>query len=98
MTEIACTLTPAAMRDRSAFIDSLVADALLTQDRIEDGVRGRFHDTPEVERRVRELVDAESSCCGFLSLEVSRHDGELWLEITGAPEAQPVIAQFFTAA
>jgi hypothetical protein len=100
MTEmpIACTLTPDAMRDRLAFIDSLVADALLGQVEIDGGVRSRFRDTPEVERHVRELVEAESSCCGFLSFEVSRRGGELWLEITGAPEARPAIDQFFAAA
>jgi hypothetical protein len=100
MTEIpiACTLTPDQMRDRVAFIDALVADALLGRDEIEGGVRSRFHETPEVEQRLRELVAAESSCCGFLSLELSRRDGELWLDITGAPEARPAIDRFFAAA
>jgi hypothetical protein len=95
---IACTLDPRRLRDRLAFIDSLAADALIGQDEIPGGVRSRFRDKPDVEARVRELVAAESSCCGFLSFEVSRRDGELWLEMTGTPEARPVIDRFFAAA
>jgi hypothetical protein len=97
-TPIVCTLNPAQLRDRVAVIDSLASDALLGQDEIAGGVRSRLRDTPDVEARVRELVAAESSCCGFLSFGLSRRDGELWLEITGAPEARPVIDQFFAAA
>jgi hypothetical protein len=96
-TTIACTLNPAQLRDRVAVIDSLASDALLGQENIAGGVRSRFRDTPDVEDRVRELVAAESSCCGFLSFDVGRRDGELRLEITGAPEARPVIDQFFAA-
>jgi hypothetical protein len=95
---IACTLSPNQMRDRMAFIDKLVSDALLDQHEIEGGVRSRFRDGPEVERRIRELVAAETSCCAFLSFAVGREDGEVWLDITGAPEAKPAIEQFFAAA
>jgi hypothetical protein len=95
---IACTLSPNQMRDRMTFIDELVADALLDQHEIEGGVRSHFRDAPDVERRIRELVTAESSCCAFLSFAVGRNDGELWLDITGAPEAKPAIEQFFAAA
>jgi hypothetical protein len=95
---IACTLSPNQMRDRMTFIDELVADALLDQHEIEGGVRSRFRDAPDVERRIRELVAAESNCCAFLSFAVGRDDGELWLDITGAPEAKPAIEQFFAAA
>ena len=95
---IACTLDPAEMRDRVTSIDALLSDALLDQREIPSGLRTTFRDTPEVERRVRELVAAESRCCAFLSFAVGREDGALWLDITGAPEARPVIDQFFAAA
>jgi len=94
-TPIACTLSPDQLRDRVAFIDALVADALLGRLEIEGGMRSRFRDRPDVERRVRELVDAERRCCAFLTFALRREEGELWLDITGAPEAQPVIEQFF---
>jgi hypothetical protein len=95
---IACTLDAAEMRGRAAFIDSLVEDAVLDRRPIDGGLRTRFRAAPDVERRVHELVEAESRCCAFLSFAVG-HDGDsLWLDITGAPEARPVIDQFFAAA
>jgi hypothetical protein len=95
---IACTLDPAEMRDRVTSIDALRSDALLDQREIAGGLRTTFRDTPDVERRVRELVAAESRCCAFLSFAVGRDDDALWLDITGAPDARPVIDQFFAAA
>jgi hypothetical protein len=95
---IACSLSPDQMRDRLAIIDALVSDALLEQQQIEGGVRTRFRDAPGVARRIRELVAAEASCCAFLSFDVGRDDGALWVDITGAPEAGPAIEQFFAAA
>jgi hypothetical protein len=50
---IACTLKPAEMRDRVTSIDALLIDALLDQREIAGGLRTTFHDTPDVERRVR---------------------------------------------
>jgi hypothetical protein len=97
-TPIACTLNQDQLRDRLTFIENLASDALIGQTEIAGGVRSRFRDAPDVEARVRELADAESRCCGFLSFAVSRRDGELWLDITGAPEARPVIDEFFAAA
>ena len=100
MTEMpmACTLSPDRMRDRAALIDGLARDALIGREEIAGGVRSRLRDAPGVERRVRELVAAEAECCGFLSFELGRHNGELWLDVTGAPEARPVIDEFFAAA
>jgi hypothetical protein len=97
-TPIACTLNPAEMRDRVTSIDALLRDALLHQREIAGGLRTSFRDTPDVERRVRELIAAESRCCAFLSFAVGRVHDALWVDITGAPEARPVIDQFFAAA
>jgi hypothetical protein len=97
-TPIACTLDAAEMRDRVASIDTLLDDALLDQREIDGGLRARFRDAPDIERRIHELIAAESRCCAFLSFAVGREPDALWLEITGAPEARPVIEQFFVAA
>ena len=48
-----------------------------------------------MERRLRELIAAESSCCSFLSFSLERVDGELVLDVTGPPDARPVIDLFF---
>ena len=92
---IACTLTPDDMTDRQALIDALAADALIDRTTAETGLRVRLRDTPEIERRTRELIAAESRCCGFLEFTLRRDGGELVLEIAGPDDARPVIEMFF---
>jgi hypothetical protein len=93
---IACTLPAGEMPARLALVDTLAADALLDRQPIPGGVRSRFRAAPEVERRVHELVALESRCCAFLRFEVARDDESIVLDITGAPDAQPVIEHFFS--
>ena len=97
MTEIpiACTLTPDGMTARLALIDALAADGLLDRTPTDAGLRVRLRDTPDVERRTRELVAAESRCCAFLDFQLEREDGALVLEIAGPADARPVIEMFF---
>lgn len=97
MTElpIACTLGAAQQRDRMRVIDALVSDALIDQQPIDGGVRSTFHAYAGVEERLRQLIAAESRCCAFLSFDLNRIDGALALDITGAPEARPVIDELF---
>jgi hypothetical protein len=97
MTQIplACALPADELRGRATFLESLARDALIAQEAIPAGVRSRFRDSPDVERRLRELVALESACCAFLSLEVGRRNAELWLDVTGAPEARPIIDELF---
>jgi hypothetical protein len=83
------------MRDRRASIDALFSNALVDRREIDGGIRVRFRDTPSIEQRVRELAEAEARCCAFLSFAIGRDGDALWLEITAAPEARPVIEQFF---
>ena len=94
----ACTLAPGQRRDRVAFIEALVRDALLELDDIPRGVRARFRRSPDVEDRVRLLAAAEARCCGFLSFAVGREEGAVSLSITGPPEVRPAIEAFFAAA
>jgi hypothetical protein len=92
---IACTLTAEGMTSRVALIDELAADALIDRTATGTGLRVRLRDTPEIERRTRELVAAESRCCAFLDFTLSRDEGELVLDITGPEDARPVIDLFF---
>ena len=97
MTEIpiACTLAPDGMTARLALIDALAADGLLDRTPTDTGLRVRLRDTPDVERRIRELVAAESKCCAFLDFELAREGGDLILDIAGPANARPVIDMFF---
>jgi hypothetical protein len=92
---IACTLSPDGMTARLALIDVLAADGLLDRTPTESGIRVRLRDTPDIERRTRELVAAESACCAFLDFELDRENGDLVLDISGPKAARPVIDMFF---
>ena len=92
---IACTLTPDGMTARLALIEALSADGLLDRCPTATGLRIRLRDTPEIERRTRELVAAESRCCAFLDFELGRDGGELVLDISGPEDARPVIEMLF---
>jgi hypothetical protein len=92
---IACTLTPDGMTARRALIDALAADGLLDRTPTAGGLRVRLRDTPEIERRTRELVAAESQCCAFLDFTLGRDEGDLFLDIAGPEDARPVIDMFF---
>jgi hypothetical protein len=95
---IACTLTADDMTARVALIDALTADGLLERTTTDAGLRVRLRDTPEIERRTRELVAAESKCCAFLDFDLGRKDGDLVLDISGPEDARPVIDMFFAPA
>jgi hypothetical protein len=92
---IACTLTPDRMTARLALIDALSAEGLIGRTPTDAGLCVRLRDTPEIERRTRELVAAESECCAFLEFELRHDDGDLVLEISGPEDARPVIELFF---
>ena len=92
---IACTLTPDGMTARLALIDALAADGLLDRTPTDAGLRVRLRDTPDIERRIRELLAAESACCAFLDFDLRHDDGDLVLEIAGPSDAKPLIELFF---
>ncbi|MGI8781231.1 MAG: hypothetical protein ACR2L8_13900 [Solirubrobacteraceae bacterium] len=92
---IACTLTPDGMTARIALVDAVTADGLLDRTATAAGMRVRLRDTPDIERRIRELIAAESACCAFLDFELGRERGDLVLEIRGPADARPVIDRFF---
>jgi hypothetical protein len=83
------------MTARLALIDALAADGLIDRTPTDAGLRVRLRDTPQIERRTRELVAAESRCCAFLDFTLAREDGALVLDIAGPDDARPVIDLFF---
>ena len=95
---IACTLTSDGMTARLALIDALAADGLIDRTRTDAGLRVRLRDTPQIEQRTRELIEAESRCCAFLDFTLVRDGGELVLDITGPQDARSVIEMFLAPA
>jgi hypothetical protein len=96
-TPIACTLTPDGMTARQALIDALATDGMLDRTATDAGLQVRLRDTPDIERRTRELVAAEARCCAFLAFDLRHEDSALVLDISGPPEARPVIDLFFAS-
>jgi hypothetical protein len=93
---IACTLTPAEYRTRTAELASLAERALRSRERTERGERLTFHRSDAVERELDAAIAAEASCCSFLAMTLERREDRLVLDVAGPPEARPVIAELFT--
>jgi hypothetical protein len=96
---IACTLTEAEMRERRRTILDSVRGAVLKVTPLSLGYAYRFEPTSEVLAQLSRLVDLERQCCPFLTFRIVVEGGNqaICLEVTGAPEAKGVIADFFSA-
>jgi hypothetical protein len=94
-TPIACTLSARDMSARAALIEALAEDGLLDRAASAHGLRVRLRDTPDIERRIWELIAAESRCCAFVEFRLGREDGDLVLDITGPADARAVIEMFW---
>jgi hypothetical protein len=64
---------------------------------IPEGYACRFPARSEVLSQLGRLVDLERQCCRFLTFKIIVEAGEqpIRLEITGAPEAMPMIEDLF---
>jgi hypothetical protein len=92
---IACTLTPSEYRDRTGDLSALARRALIAREPLEQGERLTFIDEPGVEEDLAAAVDAEASCCSFLTMRLERRDTGLVLDVTGPAAARPIIAELF---
>ena len=94
---IACTLTEAEMRERRRTILDAFRVAVLDVTPLPLGYAYRFEPTSEVLTQLVRLVDLERQCCPFLTFKIIIESGNqpIRLEITGPPEAEPIIADFF---
>lgn len=50
-----------------------------------------FRNSADIDRRLREIVQAEAACCAFLDLRLDSVDGSLRLSILGPADAEPVV-------
>jgi hypothetical protein len=91
---IACTLTPGAYLDRTGEL-AVLASRLRSRAQTADGERLVFIDSPDTERELRAVIAAESRCCAFLRMELTRTADGLVLDIAGAEDARPIIAELF---
>jgi hypothetical protein len=97
MTEhpLACAL-PADEAERQARrTRTTLAAAVLWREEIEGGLRLRFPGDEATDAAVREVIEAESRCCPFLTMAAEPRGSQLELTVTGPPEAKPMIELLF---
>jgi arsenate reductase len=97
---ILCTLTEAELRERRRTILAPMRAAVIGIEELPDGYIYTLRAGPDTLADLGRLIDLERQCCRFLSFKIVAEAGEapVRLEITGRPEARPVIAEFFGAA
>jgi hypothetical protein len=91
-TPIACSLTADDYRRRLESIRKVGHESLLSVNESAAGIALRFRNSHGTRSDLRTIVDAEASCCPFLSLRVDETADELILTVTAPPEAAPVVA------
>src|SRR3954468_2396910 len=92
---IACTLSAAEHRSRTADLSMLARLALRSREQIDGGERLTFDVSGEIERELETAVGAEASCCSFLAMDLRRNGDSFVLDITGPAAARPIIAELF---
>ncbi len=90
-TPIACSLDAGELRERLAEIEAVGTESLIEKSREGERHVLRFRADAETERRLEEIVAAESRCCAFLDLELTRQGDELTLTLA-APSGGEEIA------
>jgi MerR family copper efflux transcriptional regulator len=91
-TPIACSLTADDYRGRLETIRRVGREAFLGMTEIADGIGLRFRNSSQTSSDLLTIVDAEASCCPFLSIRVDEAGNELMVTVTAPPEAAPVVA------
>ena len=88
---IACTLLPAAFKERVAWIAELNRGALLAHCR--DGLRLELTYAPGACEQVREMVRRERECCGFLTFDVREEPDAVRVTIDAPEVARETIME-----
>lgn len=86
---IACTLEPDRIRDRMDDWEALLAGAT-DHNQLPNGVRAMFARDTDI-AAIATLVAAEQQCCQFFTFTITVGADEVALDVTGPPDAQPVI-------
>ena len=95
--EIACTLTPADLRDRQGAWAKLLGSGLVSRGRVTGGIR--LHAASGAAAALIELIDLERECCAWIQFAVTRDPigGEADALLTAEGEGEGVLAGMFVA-
>lgn len=101
-TPIACNLNAfdAAQRVRHRELLGRVVGERLELRELPNGYAFAFPSDTDTAMTLTEYITLERLCCPFLTLSLvfEANLGSLWLEVTGAEDAKPLIAASFEAA
>jgi hypothetical protein len=94
---IVCTLTDGELQQRRKTVLDAFREAVLETTPVPLGYAYRLEPKSEALTQLLHLVDLERQCCPFLTFKITVEAGNqpFTLEITGPPEAQVMIADFF---
>jgi hypothetical protein len=92
---VACSLSAGRLSERRAAWARLDASALRDYLATDTGVRLVYTADTEVERELRELSLLEAECCAFAEWKVTRHGGELVLDVRAEGAGIPAVRSIF---
>ena len=91
---IACSLAADEADVRTTRWQALAASALVDSQRTEVGARQIYEPGAATERELRSLIALEAQCCAFLDFDLTSDARGLVLDVTGPPEAAPIVEMF----
>ena len=83
---IACTLTPTDGKAQVENWQRFDDEYALETERTDTRLTIHYAKLDDSVRRLRELVDAESTCCAFVDWNIDDSHSDLRLIVTGTPE------------
>jgi hypothetical protein len=90
---VACTLSAADFEDRTAALRRDLFPQIREIRELDSGYALRFADEPGMVKMLEEFVAFESGCCGFMSGQIERRDGEsVWLVLVGPAGTKEFLA------
>jgi hypothetical protein len=94
---IACSLEARELEQRLGEMTAIGAAALLASETHGRRALLRFRADEDARGRLDAIIDAESRCCSFLTMELALAEHELVLTVDGPVGAEPVIDELARA-
>jgi hypothetical protein len=94
---LACSLTAGDQADRRLEFGSILGRGLLSREDTPRGIRLRFRMSPGLRQDLDDLTRREKECCPFFDFRIEANKDELELEVSGPPEARPLVEGLFPA-
>jgi len=93
-SEFACSLNDEEFLQRRRLVRTTLLPHVARTERLEHGLRLEFPATDEMSAALRQFVDLERQCCGFLDFTIAPPGERLVLIIEGPPEAAETLDMF----